>query len=310
MDDSAAPLRPYRGRFAPTPSGPLHAGSLMAALASWLCARSVGGTWRLRMDDLDAQRCSSAHAATILRQLEAHGLTWDGPVYYESDHRPVYEEALDALTQIGRTYACDCTRARLRRTSRAGPDGPVYDRRCLTRQHTVSVPAALRLDAGDGTMTIVDRRQGLLSRRIAQDIGDFVVRRADGIPGYHLACVVDEAQLGITEVVRGADLLGAAFCQRLLAQVLGLPAPVTCLHVPLVLDIRGAKLSKQNHAVPLDAHRPGTNLCTALQRLGQRLPVGLHGESPDVVLAWAVRHWCVEAVPIAPQSIAAATHAL
>lgn len=276
----------------------------MAALASWLCARSAGGTWRLRMDDLDTQRCSPVHAATILGQLEAHGLAWDGPVYYEAQHLDVYREALARLRAAGRTYACDCTRSLLRGNSLAGPDGPVYDGRCRTRQRDVVPPAALRLDAGDGSVRLQDRRQGTLSRRIGRDVGDFIIRRADGLPGYHLACAVDEARLGITEVVRGADLIGAAFCQRVLGRALGLPAP-TYLHVPLLLDARGAKLSKQNHAAALDLGKASAHLHAALQRLGQRPPRALGREPPDTILAWAVHHWRVDVIPTVALSAAA-----
>jgi glutamyl-Q tRNA(Asp) synthetase len=199
-------LQIYRGRFAPTPSGPLHLGSLLTALASYLRARSAGGLWLLRIDDLDAERSRPEWIDTILRQLQAHRLHWDEPPRLQSRHAAEYLPALQQLQQAGLLYACACTRAQLARDSLPGPDGAVYAGRCRD-QAVLSPRPAWRLRAGGCELRMDDIWQGELRRELAKDIGDFVVRRADGQTGYQLACVVDEAAQGITEVVRGADRL-------------------------------------------------------------------------------------------------------
>src|SRR5690348_16249186 len=212
---------PYRGRFAPTPSGPLHLGSLLTALASWLAARSAGGAWLLRIDDLDRARCPKGTDAVILRQLEAHGLDWDEAPRYQTRHLEEYREALRQLERSGRLYACTCSRATLKQGATPGPGGPVYPGTCRDAARDPA-HASLRARVDDAELCFDDAWQGRQCRPLAREVGDFVVRRADGQPSYQLACAIDEHAQGITHVVRGADLLGSTFCQRWVLGQLGL----------------------------------------------------------------------------------------
>jgi glutamyl-Q tRNA(Asp) synthetase len=277
---------PYRGRFAPTPSGPLHMGSLLAALASWLDARHRGGAWLLRIDDLDRARCPRGIDARILRQLEAHGLHWDEAPRYQARHVEDYRAALRRLEQDGHAYACACSRATLKRSALPGPDGPVYPGTCrdagLEPGHR-----ALRARLPDLQLCFVDAWQGRVCRHLAREVGDFVVRRADGQPSYQLACAVDEHAQRITDVVRGADLLGSTICQLWLQQQIDVPAP-RYAHLPVLADARGRKLSKQNHATPVEARDAARNLRHCLALLNQ--PAAATDEVSSL-LAEAARTW-------------------
>ncbi|MEQ1438137.1 tRNA glutamyl-Q(34) synthetase GluQRS [Fontimonas sp. SYSU GA230001] len=294
-DISSSPAPTYRGRFAPTPSGPLHLGSLLTALASWLQARAHNGRWLLRIDDLDRERCRPGMADVILRQLEAHGLHWDDPPRYQTQHLDAYRDALAQLRATGALYACGCSRARLKAESRPGPEGPIYCGRCRNR----ALPEqnrALRLRVGNETMAFDDGWQGTQRCVLARDIGDFVVWRRDGLPAYQLACAVDESAQGITEVVRGCDLLGSTFMQRYVMDRLRLHGPAY-RHLPLLMAADGRKLSKQNHAPPIDAASAGRNLLRCLQALRQHPPAALHGADVAEILAWAAAHWNPDRVP-------------
>lgn len=288
------PPAAYRGRFAPTPSGPLHLGSLLTAIASFLQARSQRGSWLLRLDDLDAARCPPGMAEEILRQLEAHGLVWDEAPRRQSRHLREYEGELERLRSAGLLYACDCSRRRLASESRAGPDGPVYDGRCRTRQLDPMPSHALRFRV-DGELRLDDPWRGWIRRDLGRDIGDFVVRRSDGWVAYQLACVVDEKAQRVTEVIRGADLLGSSFRQLSLMRALR-QRPPSYRHLPVVTDAAGRKLSKQNHAVALDSRRAAANLIRCLGWLNQSAPQDLSGASPQAVLAHALEHWDPEKV--------------
>lgn len=276
----------YRGRFAPTPSGPLHLGSLLTALASWLDARSRGGAWLLRIDDLDHARCPKGTDAQILRQLEAHGLHWDEAPRYQARHVAEHRAAFERLERDGRLYACTCSRAVLKASSAPGPDDPVYAGTCRDAHRTGRASVRVRVDAS--TLCFDDATQERQCRRLAAEVGDFVVQRADGQYAYQLACAVDEAAQAITNVVRGADLLGSTFRQLWLMRSLGLPAP-RYRHLPVLTDARGRKLSKQNHAPAADIASAGANLRRCLRLLNQGDVED--ADAPAEILRAAVAQW-------------------
>ena len=297
------PDTPYAGRFAPSPTGPLHLGSLVAALASWLDARAASGRWLVRIEDLDKPREQPGAAAEILRQLEALGLEWDGEVVYQSARTDRYRVALDELARRGLTYPCACSRKEIadsmtRAGSSAGPlaaaDGAtIYPGTCRYGLPPGRTARAIRLRTDGAPPTrFVDRVQGEIAQSVEREVGDFVLQRADGVFAYQLAVVVDDAEQGITDVVRGADLLDSTGRQLLLQRFLGAAEP-RYAHVPAVVDARGEKLSKQTGASPLDAGRFDAQLAHALALLGQR-PPPLAGRE---LLAWARANWDVKRVP-------------
>lgn len=277
---------PYVGRFAPTPSGPLHLGSLLAATASWLDARSQGGRWRLRIDDLDAPRLDPQAEAAILRTLEAHGLEWDGAVAHQRNHLERYQAALAALAED--CFGCACTRRQLRPPSR-------YPGTC--RQLGLPLAGnAVRLRVGeDVAVGFADRVQGHWRERLAAAAGDIAIWRRDDLPAYPLAVVVDDAAMGVTDVVRGADLLDNTPRQIHLAQRLGV-APPAYAHVPVVVDAAGRKLSKHNAATAIDDRRAAQNLAAVLDLLGLDAPQADVAE----LLARALAGWRPEALPQSP----------
>ncbi len=281
---------PYRGRFAPTPSGPLHLGSLHTALASWLAARRAGGSWQLRIDDLDRPRCVPGAQDHILRQLEAHGLTWDGAVVLQSTHEAEYRAALQALAERDLVYACDCTRAVLAETQQPGPDGPIYTGTCRERALPLGTRSALRFRTASGEVGWQDNARGAVRRRIPGEAGDFVVRRADGQIAYHLACTMDEHRMQITEVVRGDDLLGSTVHQLQLFAALGFAAP-RYTHVPVLIADDGRKLSKQNGAPAIGCDREAAQrqLFAGLQSLRLAPPAALRQEPVATLLRWALQ---------------------
>ncbi|MFW5452860.1 tRNA glutamyl-Q(34) synthetase GluQRS [Thioalkalivibrio sulfidiphilus] len=273
----------YIGRFAPSPTGPLHFGSLVAALASWLDARRHGGRWLLRIEDLDPPREVPGAADAILRTLEAFGLSWDGPVLYQSSRLETYWAALDELRAAGHAYDCGCTRREIAEAGQPGLDGPVYPGTCRAGLPPGKAPRAVRLRTEAGEITFTDRMQGPIRQDVAREVGDFVIRRADGYFAYQLAVVVDDAFQGITHVVRGADLLDSTPRQILLQRLLGLPTPAY-LHHRLVLTPEGEKLSKQTHAPAVDDTNPVPTLIRALEFLGEPVPRPADVRSPEEVL--------------------------
>lgn len=281
-------MSPYAGRFAPTPSGALHLGSLVTALGSWLDARARGGRWSLRIDDLDRPRVRPGAEDEIVRQLEAHGLDWDGPIRRQSEHVADYEAALDQLRAGGRVYACRCTRAELARLPSSGDPNEeteaAYPGTCRDAGWSdVDASLRVRLDTAD-----------------QDDVGgDFVVRRRDGQIGYQLACAVDEHAMAITDVVRGADLVQSGRRQRWLLQQLGLPIP-RYRHLPLVLAPDGRKLSKRNESRPLRADEARANLGLALALLGQEEPPAKDAADVQALLRAAVARWVPDRIPSAP----------
>lgn len=285
----------YRGRFAPSPTGPLHLGSLIAALASYLDARHHGGSWLLRMEDLDPPREEAGAAERILDSLQQHGLRWDEPVLYQSHRYAAYADALQTLQQAGLLFACSCTRAQIgpegacRGACRQQRDTPVTDKSGYR-------PSALRVAVPpDANLTFTDRLQGVQHSALGQDLADFVVRRKDGLYAYQLAVVVDDFHQGVSHVVRGADLLDSTPRQIFLQRALGYPSPVYC-HIPLITLRSGQKFSKQNNAPALDDNRVAHNLRLALDFLGQTPPPTELTDAEDV-LRFAAGRWAPERIP-------------
>ena len=293
----------YRGRFAPSPTGPLHAGSLVAALASWLDARACGGTWLLRIEDVDTPRCMGGAAETILAQLSALGLQPDEVPWVQSRRGDAYARALQQLLAAGRAYPCGCTRKdidaaqpapHLRFGERIYP-GTCRNGLCGKPERAVRLRAdcAVCAEGAEGAQSSVstvqwhDRRLGAQQQDVAAEVGDFVLHRADGLWAYQLAVVVDDAAQGITHVVRGEDLADNTARQIVLQRALGVATPAY-LHTPLVLAADGHKLSKQNGALPLDLSDPALALRTAAAVLG--LP-DLPAAAPPEWLAQAVPAW-------------------
>lgn len=285
-----------RGRFAPSPTGPLHFGSLIAALGSFLEARCQGGEWLLRIEDVDTPRTAPGATTAILRALERYGLHWDGPVVYQSERTAHYQAALESLLAAGLAYPCTCTRRELAGCPRGRDGAPIYPGTCRAGPGRPDRPPAIRLRVTDALIQFHDAIQGRYRQRLAHEVGDFVLRRADGLFAYQLAVVVDDAAQGITQVVRGADLLDSTPRQIVLQQLLGLPAP-DYAHLPVAVDARGDKLSKQTGAPPLDERHPGPVLWAALRFLEQQPPAELAGEPVATLIAWAVAHWNLAVVP-------------
>ncbi len=288
----------YVGRFAPSPTGPLHAGSLGAALASWLQARGHGGRWLVRIEDVDGPRCVPGADRVILDQLAACGLVSDAPVLWQSQRGAAYQAALEALMAQGRAYPCACTRKDIEATlmaqglPRERHHMAPYPGTCRPERGGLQGRAgrAWRFHVGEGRAAHVqwfDARLGAQAQQVDAEVGDFVLRRADGLWAYQLAVVVDDAAQGITHVVRGQDLADNTPRQILLQRALGLPTP-QYLHTPLVLDAHGDKLSKQTGAQPLDLRDPLAALNQAAAQLG--LPPATPGTPlAQALAAWAAR---------------------
>ncbi|NII10265.1 tRNA glutamyl-Q(34) synthetase GluQRS [Oleiagrimonas sp. C23AA] len=285
----------YRGRFAPSPTGHLHAGSLLAALASYLDARHAGGAWLLRVEDIDPPREAPGSAAAILQALGALGLHADAPVLYQSQRHAAYQAALDTLIAKDLAFPCWCSRSDL------APHGGIHrDGHCV-RQRDGSRQPAWRLRVPDVTVEFVDRLQGPQREDLRQTVGDFVLKRADGFWAYQLACVVDDAAQGITDVVRGRDLLDSTARQIFLQRCLALPTP-RYLHLPLLTDTTGRKLSK-SQGDALGQAPPHTQLVTALHLLGQTVPEP--AACVDTLLAQAVANFDASALPTNDRRLAA-----
>jgi glutamyl-Q tRNA(Asp) synthetase len=285
----------YRGRFAPSPTGALHFGSLIAAVASFADARAHGGEWLVRMDDLDRPREVAGAADAILRTLTAFGMDWDGEPLYQSRRTDAYAAALARLTALGLAYPCACSRAEIAQTiASAGSTDPIYPGTCRDGLPPGRRARSIRLRTPPGAVCFQDRIQGEQHQDVAAAVGDFILRRADGIHAYQLAVVLDDAWQGVNQVVRGADLLASTPRQVLLQEALGLPRPAYA-HVPLAVDAAGVKLSKSLAAAPVDPADPLPALRRAWVWLGQTAPPA------DCSLSgfWrhAIAHWQIGQVP-------------
>lgn len=302
MDGTAQPADArYRGRFAPSPTGPLHFGSLIAALASCCDARRHGGEWLVRIEDVDEPRSRPGADSAILRTLERHGFQWDGEVVRQSQRTALYQAALERLRRRKLTYECACTRRELAGAMVGALGEHVYQGACRQGVAPALRDRAqrawrVRIDGLPGErIEFVDALQGPQRQHLARDVGDFVVRRADGLYAYQLAVVVDDAAQGITHIVRGADLLASTPRQIMLQRLLGFAEPAY-LHVPVAINAAGEKLSKQTHARALADDRPLAALAVAWRFLDQPLP-----PSPPVSVAefwsWATAHWTRRRLP-------------
>ena len=285
----------YRGRFAPSPTGPLHFGSLVAAVGSYLDARCCGGEWLVRMEDIDPPREMPGAADLILQTLEAYGFEWDGAVLYQSSRSEAYESALERLRQEGALYACACTRKEIIDAARRGIDGPVYPGTCRSGLNGREA-RAWRVRTTQQEIAFEDAIQGHQAQVLERDIGDFVLKRADGFYAYQLAVVVDDAAQGISHVVRGADLLDSTPRQIHLQRLLQLPTPHYA-HLPLATNGAGEKLSKQTLAPALSLDQAPVMLWQALHFLGQMPPRELATADLDSLWQWARQHWQLGAVP-------------
>lgn len=284
------------GRFAPSPSGPLHFGSMVAALGSSLSARAAGGRWLLRIEDVDTPRIVPGAAEGILRTLEQFGFEWDGPVVWQSRRTDAYRAAFEALRAAERVFPCACTRKEIADSALARDGTRRYPGTCRDGLAPGREARAWRLRVEPGEVSFDDAVQGLIREDVAADVGDFVLLRADGLFAYQLAVVVDDAEAGVTEVVRGADLLDSTGRQILLQRLLGHPQP-RYAHLPVASNAAGEKLSKQTLARAVEGADPARVLVDALDFLGQEPPAGLAEAGLAAVWAWARQHWSMARVP-------------
>ncbi|NJD26014.1 MAG: tRNA glutamyl-Q(34) synthetase GluQRS [Betaproteobacteria bacterium] len=296
----------YRGRFAPSPTGPLHFGSLVAAVGSFLDARTQGGAWLVRMEDVDSERNVPGADADILRTLEALGFEWNGPVLYQSRRGEAYAAALERLQAAGLAYGCACSRREVADSAsgHAVDGGLVYPGTCRDGLPPGRPARAWRLRVPAAEVAFDDRIQGRLAQVLARDVGDFVLRRADGPFAYQLAVAVDDEFQAISDVVRGADLIASTPRQIWLLHCLGYPVP-SYAHLPVATNAAGEKLSKQTRAPALVAGQAAADLVAALRFLGQPAPEALAVASPAEVWAWAFANWSFAAVPRQAESLAA-----
>ncbi|TXI79388.1 MAG: tRNA glutamyl-Q(34) synthetase GluQRS [Dechloromonas sp.] len=295
---AATPAQPYRGRFAPSPTGPLHFGSLVAAVGSYLDALAHGGEWLVRIEDVDTPRNVPGADADILRTLENFGFEWQGEVLYQSTRGEAYAAALDQLTAAGLAYGCACSRKEIAdsATRPAIDGGLAYPGTCRHGLPVGRAARAWRQRVDDIPLAFEDRLQGTVSQCLESDVGDFVLRRADGLWAYQLAVTVDDEFQQISDVVRGADLLASTPRQIHLQRCLGYATP-RYAHLPVAANAAGEKLSKQTLARALDGSRAAAELVSALRFLGQKVPQNLVAPSVADVWAWARAHWDFAAIP-------------
>ena len=279
---------PVTGRFAPSPTGPLHFGSVVAAVASYMQAKNQRGKWLVRMDDVDSPRNQAGADTAILKTLEILGLHWDDEVLFQSHRQEAYLEALDILSDKKLVYRCTCTRKQLQ--------GTAYPGTCRHQAHDPDQQHSLRIITNQSPKKFNDEIQGHFQQVLETEIGDFIVHRADGLVAYHIATVVDDAWQGITEIVRGADLLDSTPRQIYLQQILNYPMP-SYAHLPVAVNEHGYKLSKQHHARPVYDTEPVAILFTALDFLGQQPDKVLLQGNVEEIIQWGIKHWSMNRIP-------------
>lgn len=287
----------YRGRFAPSPTGPLHFGSLVAAVGSYLQARHQQGEWLVRMEDLDLPRCVEGADSQILNTLESYGMFWDGEVMYQSQRDPAYEIALKQLESSNACYPCACSRSDIAAIASQGSEGPIYPGTCRKGVTDGKTAHSVRTRLDDAFVSFQDQLQGKITQHLFRDIGDFVIRRGDGLFAYQFAVVVDDAEQGITDIVRGSDLIDSTPRQLWLQHKLVYPTP-EYLHLPVAVNAAGEKLSKQTYAEAINDKNPRPQLIEALNFLGQKPPKELCDSDLGDIWKWAIDHWSLENIPV------------
>jgi glutamyl-Q tRNA(Asp) synthetase len=282
----------YVGRFAPSPTGPLHAGSVATALASFLHARQQHGRWLLRIDDLDPPRCMPGSTDAIMALLEQLELHWDDKVYFQRQRWHAHAAVARRLLESSLAFRCSCSRRELLRHRAAGPLGVPYTGRC--RKRALTAPdTAIRVRVDPGTIEFTDRLQGRQSVELASALGDYVIFRRDDLPAYFLACVLDDADQGVTDIVRGCDLLPGTAVQIHLARVLKLP-DVSYWHLPVLCDSAGEKLAKQHGAASVEHQDASEVAFAALCHIGAAPPDALKGARPHELWQWGMENWQIE----------------
>lgn len=278
----------YKGRFAPSPTGPLHFGSLIAALASYLEARKQSGEWHVRIDDIDHLRCKSEYTKKILSTLEYLGFEWDGQIVYQSERLANYQDAIAKLKEKNKTYLCTCSRKQL-------PVGP-YPGICRNKQVAANERHSVRLIVPSGKIVFHDYLQGDVVQNLGKEVGDFIILRGDGIVAYHLATVMDDALHGFTDIVRGLDLIDSTPRQIYLQQLLGYSTP-NYYHLPVAVNNAGDKLSKQSFAKAIKKEDASSLLIKALAFLNQNPDVTLTAATTNDIFVWAIEHWDIKKTP-------------
>lgn len=292
----------YRGRFAPSPTGPLHFGSLVAAMGSYLQAKSNNGLWLVRIDDIDPPREQKGASADILRILEGFGFEWDETVLYQSSRLKRYQEAVDSLLEQKLAYPCSCSRKSIMTTTGQLNGDIVYPGFCRNGPSKKSTEHSIRLRCNTQSICFNDAIQGQQVFNLEQRNGDFILQRRDRYFSYQLASGIDDAEQHITEVVRGQDLLNCTPCHIHVQQVLNLSTPQYC-HLPLVINKTGQKLSKQNYAAPITTENSVALLYKTLKFLGQKPPIELSKTNMEELWQWAKSHWQIDLVPKKNQEI-------
>lgn len=288
---------PYIGRYAPSPTGPLHFGSLIAAVASYCDAKHQQGKWLLRIEDLDRPREIKGASRMIVQQLEAFGFEWDGEICYQSKRDAYYVDAFKQLQHQQLIYPCTCTRKEIAdSSSQMGVEGLIYPKTCLQQPIKTNVTPAFRIKTNAQIICFNDAIQGITQQKLSSDCGDFVLKRADGLFTYQLAVVVDDAEQGVTHIVRGADLLHSTPRQIFLQQLLGLSQP-SYAHIPIATNLAGEKLSKQTKAQAIDTHLVNDSLYDALAFLGQNPPAEIKQANTANLWQWAIENWKISKIP-------------
>ncbi|WP_375751268.1 tRNA glutamyl-Q(34) synthetase GluQRS [Vibrio sp. HN007] len=278
------------GRFAPSPSGPLHFGSLIAALGSYFSAKSKGGDWLVRMEDIDPPREMEGAAELILKALETYHLFWDGEVLYQSHRHNAYQQQIDQWLQTGQAYYCQCTRRQIKES------GGFYAGTCRNKGLSDPDNCSVRIKIEKPILTFDDIKHGQMSIPSGLAAEDFIIKRRDGLFAYNLAVVLDDIYQGVTEVVRGADLIEPTGRQISLYNILE-QEPVHYLHLPLAMDSNGNKLSKQNHATAIDLKEPAPTLIRAMAFLGFQMPADVQSAEISEIINWGVKNWSLRQLP-------------